>query len=69
MGRVQAQGDMRPMAGNAEAMDDLKAILATREPFYGKATYRVDTSAQPITETFQILRQTVREALCVEYAK
>ena len=69
MGRVQAQGDMRPMAGNAEAMDDLKAILATREPFYGKATYRVDTSAQPITETFQILRQTVRKALCVEYAK
>ncbi len=63
MGRVQAQGDMRPMAGNAEAMEDLKAILATREPFYGKATFRVDTSAQPLGATFQELRQTVREGL------
>ena len=63
MCRVQAQGDMRPMAGNAEAMEDLKAILATREPFYGKATFRVDTSAQPLGATFQELRQTVREGL------
>ena len=54
---------MRPMAGNAEAMEDLKAILATREPFYGKATFRVDTSAQPLGATFQELRQTVREGL------
>ena len=44
-------------------MEDLKAILATREPFYGKATFRVDTSAQPLGATFQELRQTVREGL------
>ncbi len=69
MGRVQAQGDMRPMAGNAEAMEDLKAILATREPFYSKATYKVDTSAQPLGDIFQSLRRTVREALGIEYAK
>ena len=43
MQRVVAQGDMRPMAGNAEAMDDLKRILAGREPFYAKA----DLSSTP----------------------
>ena len=37
MQRVVAQGDLRPMAGNKEAMDDLKRILAGREPFYAKA--------------------------------
>ena len=37
MKRVIAQGDLRPMAGNAEAMDDLKRILAGREAFYAKA--------------------------------
>ncbi|MBP8861320.1 MAG: helix-turn-helix transcriptional regulator, partial [Ottowia sp.] len=30
MGRVAAQGDMRPMAASAEAMEDLKRILAGR---------------------------------------
>ena len=69
MGRVQAQGDMRPMAGNSEAMDDLKAILRTREPFYAKAQYRVNTSNQDLSETFGLLRDTVREALHLEHAK
>lgn len=69
MGRVQAQGDMRPMAGNSEAMDDLKAILRTREPFYAKAQYRVNTSNQDLSETFGLLRETVRKALGLECAK
>lgn len=63
MGRVVAQGDMRPMAASKEAMDDLKGILSGRTPFYSKAQYRVDTSAQPLAATFQTLRTTVREAL------
>ena len=63
MGRVAAQGDMRPMAASKEAMEDLKGILSGRTPFYSKAQYRVDTSAQPLTATFQTLRATVREAL------
>ena len=37
MARVVAQGDFRPMQGNAEAMDDLKRILDAREPLYRKA--------------------------------
>ncbi len=61
--RVLAQGDLRPMAGSAEALDDLKTILAGRAPFYAKAEFRVDTSAAPLEATFRQLRTTVREAL------
>lgn len=63
MRRVIAQGDMRPMAASKEAMEDLKGILAGRAAFYSKAQLRVDTSAQPQEATFELLRQTVREAL------
>ena len=63
MKRVIAQGDMRPMAASREAMDDLKGILAGRAAFYSKADFHVDTSAQPLQETFAILSRTVREAL------
>ena len=63
MSRVVAQGDMRPMASSAEAMEDLKSILAGRAAFYSKAELSVDTSAQPLLETFRILRSSVRSAL------
>ncbi len=63
MARVAAQGDMRPMAASAEAMEDLKSILAGRAAFYSKADLKVDTSAQPLLETFQVLRAEVRGAL------
>jgi len=63
MARVSAQGDMRPMAASAEAMEDLKSILKGRAAFYSKADLRVDTSAQPLLETFQILRAEVRGRL------
>jgi XRE family aerobic/anaerobic benzoate catabolism transcriptional regulator len=60
MSRVMAQGDLRPMAASREAMDDLKSILAGRAAFYSKADMRIDTSAQPLAETFQVLRTEVR---------
>jgi XRE family transcriptional regulator, aerobic/anaerobic benzoate catabolism transcriptional regulator len=63
MGRVMEQGDMRPMAASAEAMEDLKSILASRSAFYSKAEHQLDTSAQPLLETFQILRAEVRGTL------
>jgi XRE family aerobic/anaerobic benzoate catabolism transcriptional regulator len=63
MNRVAAQGDLRPMAASREAMDDLKSILASRAAFYSKADMRVDTSAQPLAETFHIVRTEVREAM------
>ena len=66
MKRVTAQGDMRPMAASSEAMEDLKMILAGRAPFYSKAEMKLDTSAQPLQETFVALRRLVRDALGVQ---
>ena len=63
MKRVVAQGDLRPMAASKEAMEDLKGILATRTPFYAKADFTVDTSAQPLEATFETLRGVVRNTL------
>ncbi|MGA8010373.1 MAG: helix-turn-helix transcriptional regulator [Thiomonas sp.] len=63
MKRVLAQGDLRPMAASSEAMQDLKNILAGRAAFYSKADFSIDTSAQPLQETFVNLRQVVREDL------
>jgi XRE family aerobic/anaerobic benzoate catabolism transcriptional regulator len=63
MARVAAQGDLRPMAASHEAMEDLKTILAGRSAFYSKADMRLDTSAQPLVETFELLRSQVRQAL------
>ena len=64
--RVTEQGDMRPMAASKEAMADLKSILAARSAFYSKAELTVNTSAQPLDETFQQLRQKVRAALSTD---
>ena len=44
MNRVIAQGDHRPMAGNGEAMDDLRRILAQREALYVRADAVIDIS-------------------------
>lgn len=62
MRRVTAQGDLRPMAGGGEAMDDLRRILAGRAAFYARADAAVDTSAQPLSATFALLRAAVADA-------
>ena len=62
MQRVLDQGDMRPMAGNQQqAMEDLKHILASRTDFYSKAQFTIDTSAQPLEATFNLLRNEMLE--------
>ena len=47
MSRVISQGDFRPMDGHDAAMDDMRRILAAREPLYGKADAIVDTPGEP----------------------
>jgi XRE family aerobic/anaerobic benzoate catabolism transcriptional regulator len=59
MARVLAQGDFRPMAGNAEAMDDLKRILAARDAMYRKADAIVDTSGETPQQSFARLRDAI----------
>lgn len=62
MARVLAQGDLRPMAGNAEAMEDLKRILATRDALYRRADAVVDTSGETPQASFAKLRDAVARA-------
>jgi XRE family aerobic/anaerobic benzoate catabolism transcriptional regulator len=63
MQRVEAQGDLRPMSGNQEAMEDLRRILAAREPFYGKADVAFDTTGKTLAEAFAELRAAARAGL------
>lgn len=62
MQRVMAQGDFRPMAGNNEAMADLKRILASREDFYSKADWICSTSHVTLQECLNGLRSHIQEA-------
>src|SRR5262249_59502807 len=57
---VVAQGARRPMAGNDEAMADLKRILDVREPLYRQADTIVDTSGQTPEESLRALHQILR---------
>lgn len=52
MERVIAQGDMRPMSGNREAMEELRGILAGREGLYRRADVSVDTSGRSVEMAF-----------------
>jgi XRE family transcriptional regulator, aerobic/anaerobic benzoate catabolism transcriptional regulator len=59
MKRVMAQGDMRPMANNARAMEDLVSILKSREPLYAKAEAVLATTGktpeQNLTELMRVV--------------
>jgi len=65
MGRVAAQGDMRPMAASREAMEDLKRILEGRAAFYSKADLAINTSGRSEDQAFDVLRTSVRQHLAL----
>jgi XRE family aerobic/anaerobic benzoate catabolism transcriptional regulator len=57
MKRVMAQGDMRPMAKSARAMEDLVSILKSREPLYAKAEAALSTTGKtPEQNLVELLR-------------
>jgi XRE family transcriptional regulator, aerobic/anaerobic benzoate catabolism transcriptional regulator len=62
MGRVAKQGDMRPMAGSPEAMEDLKRILEGRSAFYSKADLVFNTSDQSLEQAFAGLKQSLKQS-------
>jgi XRE family aerobic/anaerobic benzoate catabolism transcriptional regulator len=68
MSRVLAQGDYRPMAGNAEAMDDLRRILGGRSPFYAKADTAVSTAGKSLEQSFAALRSALGQVLAAPAA-
>jgi XRE family aerobic/anaerobic benzoate catabolism transcriptional regulator len=55
MARVIAQGDTRPMAGNTEAMDDLRRILEGRGMLYGQADATLDTARRSVDQSLKDL--------------
>jgi len=63
MTRVMAQGDFRAMAGNDQAMEDLRRILEAREPLYRQADMELDTSGTSAEESFSRLKTTLRANL------
>lgn len=60
MSRVIAQGDFRAMAGNEEAMEDLRRILDARVPLYRRADFCLDTSGESADESFIRLKQALQ---------
>jgi XRE family aerobic/anaerobic benzoate catabolism transcriptional regulator len=60
MTRVVEQGDFRPMAGNSEAMSDLRRILDAREPLYRGADVTVDTSGCSVQQSLANLQRLVK---------
>lgn len=55
MKRVIDQGDLRPMRDNRRAMDDLRAILDSREALYARADLTLDTSGQEVSDSLTTL--------------
>ena len=55
MERVRAQGDTRPMAGQPEAMAQLRSILQARESLYERAHAQLDTSGATPDDSLQRL--------------
>jgi XRE family transcriptional regulator, aerobic/anaerobic benzoate catabolism transcriptional regulator len=62
MSRVIAQGDFRAMAGSDRAMEDLRGILASREPLYRRADTTVDTSHESVDASFTKLKAVLEAA-------
>jgi len=63
MSRVLEQGDFRAMAGNDQAMEDLRRILEAREPLYRQADLEIDTSGSSVEESFSRLRTALQANL------
>jgi XRE family aerobic/anaerobic benzoate catabolism transcriptional regulator len=61
MQRVIEQGDLRPMRDNRRSMDDLRAILASREALYAQADLQLDTTGRDVSATLQALAEAVRD--------
>ncbi len=55
MVRVLTQGDDRPMAGRENAMEELRALLRSREHLYREAAIHLSTSQKSIAEVVQQL--------------
>src|SRR5882724_12893265 len=61
MKRMRRQGDLRPMQGRPSAMDELKTLLARREPLFAESHLRIKTTGKsPVTVAAQIIKAVFR---------
>lgn len=61
MARVAAQGDERPMAGNPEAMAQLRSLLDSRQALYDRAKAKLDTSGKTLDATLAELLELIEK--------
>ncbi len=61
MQRVLDQGDLRPMAGSQQAMDDLRRILDERRELYGRADAAIDTTGRTVKQSVLELLRKIQE--------
>jgi len=55
--RVADQGDRRPMQGRPRALQELKELLARREPLYGRCEIEIETSGSSVAEVVRAIEQ------------
>src|SRR6201997_4668552 len=63
MARVRRQGDLRPMADDRSAMEEVRNILLSREPLYARASAVVDTAGLSVDAAAARLIDAVRPVL------
>jgi XRE family aerobic/anaerobic benzoate catabolism transcriptional regulator len=64
MARVRGQGDLRPMADDRSAMEELRTILKSREPLYARASAVLDTAGLSVNAAAARLIGMVAPVLC-----
>jgi XRE family aerobic/anaerobic benzoate catabolism transcriptional regulator len=57
MGRVIAQGDMRPFKGRSAALDEIRKLLEDRESLYARADATLDTTGKTVRQSLAELRK------------
>jgi XRE family transcriptional regulator, aerobic/anaerobic benzoate catabolism transcriptional regulator len=57
MARVIAQGDMRPFKGRSAALDEIRRLLADRDPLYARAPVTVQTAGKSIKQSLNEIRK------------
>jgi XRE family aerobic/anaerobic benzoate catabolism transcriptional regulator len=60
MRRMRRQGDLRPIQGRPSAMNELKALLARREPLYAESRIKIrTTNKSPVSVVAEIVRAAI----------
>lgn len=60
LGRVEAQGDFRPMRGRVDALAELKEILQHRESLYARSEKIIETSGKGVGDVVRELVEWLR---------